>query len=289
MTLDDVGELELIRRLRVYMDGSGPLPPGEDDAAAWSEPDGSWMVATCDASIEGVHFDLAWQRPEDAGWRALALALGDLAAKGARPAYGLVSFAAPGRWQVADVEGFYRGMAELATEVDLKLVGGDTAATPGPAVVNLALVGRTALQPRPRSDARAGWSLAVTGPLGGAAMALLNRRSFRLRPRLAEGERLAAGGLVCGDISDGLHQELVKFGLGAAIDVTALPLADGVDWRTAIASGEEAELVAAGPVELIKEAGLRPVGELRDEPGLLYLTPDGPVAIEVAGYEHFRR
>jgi thiamine monophosphate kinase len=150
------------------------------------------------------------------------------------------------------------------------------------------VLGRAPVEPLPRSNAEPGWCLAVTGPLGAAAIAVRERRPFRLLPRFDEGERLARLRLVAGDISDGLHQEVVKFGLGAVIDVAALPLAPGADWQTAVGSGEEAELVVAAPRAKLEQAGLRPVGELRREPGLTYQTPEGPVAIAAAGYEHFR-
>src|SRR5262245_66452664 len=135
-----MSELEVIRRLLPYMAVAGGdllIGPGEDDAAVWREPDGTLMVATCATSVEGVHFDLSRQRPEAVGWRALCFALGDLAAKGAWPTYGLVSLSMPRRWDAAVAEGIYRGLAELADEVGLRLVGGDTTAAPTEGVLTL--------------------------------------------------------------------------------------------------------------------------------------------------------
>ena len=88
MNLRELGELGLLKRLRPFLSASGHellIGAGEDDAAAWREPDGSITVATCDTFVEGVHFDLSRLRPEEAGWRSLAFTVSDLAAKGAEP------------------------------------------------------------------------------------------------------------------------------------------------------------------------------------------------------------
>src|SRR5215472_12123878 len=139
-------ELDLIRRLVPHLSRAGGdllIGPGEDDAAAWLEPDGRCTVATCDTSVEGVHFDLARQRPEAIGWRALCFALGDLAAKGTRPTYGLAALSIPRRWDAGVAEDVYRGMAGLAAEVGLRLVGGDTTAAPTEGSLTITLLGTT--------------------------------------------------------------------------------------------------------------------------------------------------
>jgi thiamine-monophosphate kinase len=290
--LGEAGEAEVVRRLLRLLPSRGlVIGPGEDDAAAWEESDGSFTVATCDASAEGVHFDLAWQSPEDVGWRALVLALGDLAAKGARPTQALVSLSAPRDWELETALGIYRGIAELAGRVGLSVAGGDTTEAQGGAVLTITALGRTATRPLPRSAVRPGWSVAVTGPLGAAAVALSARASFRPEPRLAEGERLNRLGLVCGDISDGLWAEMEKFeamaGCGCELDGARIPLAPGATLEQALTSGEEAELVCAGPAELLERAGLGRVGILnaggvgwRDAAGQMHAGAAG-------GFRHF--
>ncbi len=280
-------ELELIRRLVPHLAARGGdlvIGPGEDDAAAWREPDGTFTVATCDTSVEGVHFDLARQRPEAVGWRALCFALGDLAAKGARPSYGLVSLSMPQRWDAGLAEDVYRGLAGLAQEVGLRLVGGDTTAAPTEAVLTLMLLGTTPVAPLPRSAARPGWLVGVTGPLGAASLAW-----ERPRPRLALGAELAAGGLCCGDVSDGLLLELDKFaaaaGVGARLRLDAVPLAEGASPLAALASGEEVELVCCGP-EL--PSSVHPVGELTPDGRVVVVDGLGrEVEVEERGYDHF--
>jgi len=280
-------ELELIRRLLPHLAARGGdllIGPGEDDAAAWREPDGTFTVATCDTSVEGVHFDLSRQRPEAVGWRALCFALGDLAAKGARPTYGLAALSMPRRWDAGVAEDVYRGMAGLAAEVGLRLVGGDTTSAPSDGSLTLTLLGTTAVAPLPRSAARAGWLVGVTGPLGGASLAW-----ERPRPRLALGAELAAAGLCCGDVSDGLLTELDKFaaaaGVGAQLRLDRVPRAEGASPLAALASGEEVELVCCGP-EL--PAGISHVGELTADRAVVVVDARGlPVEVEERGYDHF--
>ena len=283
-----MNELDLIRRLRPYLAGAGGdlvVGVGEDDAAAWREPDGSFTVATCDTSVEQVHFDLRRQEPEDVGWRALAFALGDLAAKGAGPTFGLVSLSVPPGWSMEVVEGIYRGLAGLAAEVGLKLVGGDTTRAPADGSLTLALLGRTRVRPLPRSAVREGWWVAVTGPLGGAS--LLARRP---RPLLERGAELAAAGCCSGDVSDGLLRELDKFAMaaevGARLELPLVPCAEGVSPEQAIASGEEVELVSCGQGPL--PPGLHRVGRLTPGPGVIVVDGRGEeVPIAERGYDHF--
>jgi len=290
--LDQAGESEIIRRVLPYLAGDGLLIlPGRDDATAWLEEAGI-TVASCDASVEGVHFDLSWQTPEDAGRRALALALGDLAAKGAAPGYALVMLAAPARWELETVEGIYAGMAGLAGEVGLRIAGGDTSAIDGPAVLSITVLGRTRTRPLGRSDAQPGWAVGVTGPLGGAAVALRERRPFPLSPRLAEGAALNAAGACCGDISDGLLRELEKFlsasGAGARIHIDRVPRAAGATALDALASGEEAELVCVAPRGVLEALGVTIVGELTAAAEVVVLDREGsPMAIVLHGHQHF--
>ena len=292
MRLDEAGESEIIRRLLPHLGGEGLLlQPGSDDATAWEEAAGI-TVASCDASVEGVHFDLSWQTAEDVGWRALGLALGDLAAKGATPSYGLISLAVPARWEVETVEGLYAGMAGLAREVGLRLAGGDTTAIDGPAVLSITVLGRAARRPLGRSEAQAGWALAVSGPLGGAAVALRQRLPFRVTPRLEMGARLSAEGICCGDISDGLFRELEKFlamaGTGSRIRLDSVPRAAGATALEALASGEECELVCAAPQAVLERAGLYVIGTLTEAREIVVLDREGsPLEIKVRGHEHF--
>ena len=281
-TLRELGELGLLERLMPHLSAAGGdvlIAAGEDDTAAWRERDGSVTVATCDSFIEGVHFDLDWMPPDVAGWRACALSLADLAAKAAQPAYGLVALAAPASTEASVVEGVYAGLAACAREYGLRLLGGDTTATPGPLAISVFALGRATWEPLPRFAVEPGWTLGLTGPLGGEALALAERRPTRPRPRFGE----LAPGCVCGDVSDGLLRELVKFrtvaGVGARIESARVPVARGASLEQALTGGEEVELLCAWP------GGPRPLTVIGA------FTDDGRILVDgeerEGGYEHF--
>jgi len=297
MKLEGIGESELLRRILPYLTTSGyAVVAGEDDAAVWPslDPDypEDYVVASCDTSVEGIHFDLSWMSAADAGHRALALALGDLAAKGARPKYALVALAAPRTWSVETVTGLYQGIRRLADRVDLSIAGGDTTAIDGPAVLTLTVLGTTPLVPLARAKVQPGWAVAVTGPLGAAAVALRERRALLLEPKFDEGSRLNQAELCCGDISDGLVREMEKFaavsGAGCIIRAGEVPIAHGATLEDALTSGEEVELVCVGPEDKVRDAGLRAFGVMTKEPFVRVVDAAGvEMPLAARGYDHF--
>ncbi len=297
MKLEGLGESELLRRILPYLTTSGyAVVAGEDDAAVWPslDPDypEDYVVASCDTSVEGIHFDLSWMSAADAGHRALALALGDLAAKGARPRYALVALAAPRTWSVETVTGLYEGIRRLADRVDLSIAGGDTTAIDGPAVLTLTVLGTTALVPLARAEVQPGWAVAVTGPLGAAAVALRERRVWLPDPKFHEGQLLNQDELCCGDISDGLVREMEKFaavsGAGCIIRAAEVPVAHGATLEDALTSGEEAELVCVGPEDKVRDAGLRAFGVMTKDPSVRVVDAEGvQMPLAARGYDHF--
>jgi thiamine-monophosphate kinase len=282
VSLRGLGELGLLERIRPYI-GAGA---GGDDAAVIHDGH-HFVVASVDMFVEGVHFDFAWMSAEDAGWRSLALALGDLAAKGAKPEWALVSLALPQGWNVDSVTGLYAGMAALGSRYGLVIAGGDMSSTTGPAVLSLTVAGRTEKKPLARAEAKPGWSVGVTGPLGAAAVALRERRPFRLVPLIAEGIRLNGLGLACGDISDGLVREMEKFAamanVGCILEAADVPRVEGAELDEALTSGEEAQLVCVGPDDVVRGAGLQVVGRTTEEVEVIVVGSE----LETTGYDHF--
>lgn len=278
------GEFELIERLAAHLEPfAGGIGIG-DDAAAWQPTPGRVVVATTDMLVEGIHFRLDWISPRDLGWKALAVNLSDLAAMGAAPGYALVSIALL-RDQAALAEEMYDGMAELARLTDTWIVGGDTVRTPGPLVVNVALVGEADPERLLRRDvARPGDVLAVTGRVGASAAGLelllagdravlarpeaqsLVAAHHRPRPQLEAGAALAAAGVRCAiDISDGVASEAWHLaresGIEIEVDVDRLPLDEdavallGVEEarHLALTGGEDYELLFTVPESRLAE------------------------------------
>src|SRR5881398_1334444 len=117
MTLSTVGEFNLIERLTGVLgrpDAPGLLLGIGDDAAAWRPTPGTVTVATADALVEGVHFDLETTSWTDLGWKALAENISDVAAMGCEPRYALVTLGLPGTTDPIDAEALYGGMRECA-------------------------------------------------------------------------------------------------------------------------------------------------------------------------------
>ena len=86
------GEFDIIARFFAPL-ATNPAALGLlDDAAVLSIPEGQELVATCDTIVAGVHF-LESDPPDTIGYKALAVSLSDLAAKGARPHVYLLSVA----------------------------------------------------------------------------------------------------------------------------------------------------------------------------------------------------
>lgn len=306
-----VDEFSVIARLRARFEASarllspgGDVPPvGDtwigDDAAVVGLAPGVRAILSTDLVVGGVHVDPDLSGPEDIGYKALMVTVSDLAAMGVRPAYALVSVAAP---PGTDLDALGDGVAEAAEEAACVVVGGDLSESPV-LVVSTAVVGvadRGGPEPLLRSGARPGHRLFVTGPLGRSAAGMRILRSAppggepdprvadlvqaHRRPvaRLAEGEASRRSGASAAiDLSDGLAADLSHLAgaSGVGADLEAVPVAEGARPEEALSGGEDYELLVAtgAPDELVAAfaaAGLAlplPIGVCTADVGRLTL------------------
>jgi thiamine-monophosphate kinase len=326
-----VGEFDLIRRH--FQRPAHPQAPGValgigDDCALLVPEPGHTLAVSTDMLVEGRHF-LAGADPTHLGHKALAVNLSDLAAMGARPLGFTLALALPEaneHWLAA----FAQGLFALADAHACPLVGGDT--TRGPLNLCITVFGQLAPgQALRRSAARPDDDIYLSGRTGEARLALalllqepwavqacgaqaleqhpqLQQRLDQPTPRLALGRALAGVAHAAIDVSDGLAADLghilAASGVGAELDLSALPLAEGLQPLTAarrlqclLNGGDDYELVfTAAPqhratVATAAQTSATPVsriGRITQSPGLRALHPDGSShSIEAQGFDHF--
>jgi thiamine-monophosphate kinase len=240
--------------------GQGAVPDGErhigDDAAVLAPFVGQAVIST-DVAVLDVHLDSRYFPLEDLGFKAVAAAVSDLAAMGARPRGAVVAVTAPAG---TDLEELHRGMADASIVTNCPIVGGDLAQGLDVSVAVTVFgecPGRGAVY---RSGAKPGDELLVTGALGRSAAGLRRRRDGaslsdelvvahrRPWPRLAEGMAArGAGAHAMMDLSDGLGLDLHRFAdaSGVGFELVDVPVAEGATIDEAIGGGEDYELLIA--------------------------------------------
>lgn len=121
------GEFQIIDRFFTHDAFGEWRSQGVGDDCAIIDMPGNRIAVTTDMMAVGTHF-LPGARPEDIGYKALAVNLSDLAAAGASPRAFFLSIGLPERddeW----LAGFSRGLMALAESSGCALLGGDTTRT----------------------------------------------------------------------------------------------------------------------------------------------------------------
>lgn len=221
-----------------------------DDAALIETEEGVDLVVTNDPVRAGVHF-FADDDARDIAWKALAVNVSDLVAKGAEPVGYVMALAFPEPPLASWMDRFALGLKEAQDAFGIQLLGGDTDRSGGPLSVSVTAFGAV---PRdgfvPRSGARAGDHVLVSGTLGDAALGLKLRaggqesglgeahrahlvgRYLRPEPRLALIPVLRSYATAALDVSDGLVKDLTRLaaaaGAGIEVRYSALPQSEAV-------------------------------------------------------------
>ncbi|MBW4649126.1 MAG: thiamine-phosphate kinase [Kastovskya adunca ATA6-11-RM4] len=290
----EIGEQGLLARLQRFC----PAEIVGDDAAviSYQEP-GQSLVVTTDVLVDGVHFSDRTTSPEDAGWRAAAANLSDLAAMGASPLGITVGLGVTGDTTVSWVEQIYQGLSDCVNHYNTDIVGGDVCRSP---VNTLAITAFGQVSPQHtlrRSAAQPGEAIVVTGVHGASRSGLELLLNPELGQHLSDTERreliqahqrpkprldvlpilwkviefqpsISPAGM---DSSDGLADAVLQIcrasGVGAELDYSSLPfppaLKQLVSSQTALEwvlyGGEDFELVLCLP-PLLAEALVAQLG-----------------------------
>jgi len=261
-----LGEFGRIRHFFAPLAGPGGLAL-RDDAALIPCDAGRQFVLTVDAVVAGVHY-LPDDPPDLVARKLLRVNLSDLAAMGARPRHYLLTTALPAAIGDDWVEKFARGLAEDQRLYGIDLLGGDSVATGGPAVLSLTAIGDVAIGAEiRRSGARPDDQIWVTGTIGDAFLGLailrgsypafaadsraaLIRRFQLPEPRVELGPRLAGIAHAMLDVSDGLVADLGHIceasNAGATISLPQLPLSPAAQQLAAADPDLPPRLATAG-------------------------------------------
>lgn len=251
----------------------------KDDCAVLASTLGCELVLKTDPVVGGVHF-LPDDDPADIAWKALAVNVSDLAAKGAAPRIYLMALSLPEAPEREWMARFAEGLGAAQRAFGIVLAGGDTDRTPGQISIAITVIGEVpAGRMVRRAAAEAGNALYVSGTLGDAALGLALRldgglaarlglsadevayalgRYLRPEPRVALAEALRMHARAAMDLSDGLMKDLGRMcrasGVGAEVRAEDLPLssavrralaADPARIKDVVAAGDDYEILAA--------------------------------------------
>jgi thiamine-monophosphate kinase len=283
---------------------------GDDAAIVRAAGTDPRRVVSVDLLTDGVDFVLSQVDARRVGRKALAVNLSDLAAMAASPLAAVVALALPRNGALGLAQELYEGLIPLAEQYHIAIAGGDTNCWDGPLVISVTVIGEVPPSGSlPRSGARPGDSILVTGRFGGSRLG----HQFDFEPRIVEALWLAEryplhAGIDC---SDGLSLDLSRLaaasGCGVLLELARVPIAPAAkiwaaqcnDGRTALdhalGDGEDFELILALPADAAQElvarqplsCGLTVIGQCIAERGLWQATGPGQRRpLTPRGFEH---
>ena len=283
--------------------------PIGDDAAVISSPKGKESVISVDTSIGGVHF-LETMRASDIAYRSVSVALSDLAACGATPAWFTLALSLK-KYDPKWLSDFKKGLEDISAELKIPLIGGDT--TKGNLSITVQVGGYVkAGKALTREGARIGDVIYITGCIGAASSALDNLRGGNLtrldknrylRPkiRFEVSSKLLDIASSAIDISDGLFQDLDHIckasKVGAVICLEKIPtfLSNSLTIDE-INRGDDYEILFTSDKSkrekikrIAKEENIPicEIGSINEGNEVDIFSPDGVFLKASSGYQHF--
>ena len=280
-----------------------------DDAALLHIPANQDLVVAVSTWLSGNHFDSDTD-PSSLAHKCLTAALNRLAASAAQPAWITLTLAMP-RLHEPWLAALAAGLDAVTRRYGIRLVGGDT--TQGPLRITLHAHGLvpSGMAPKPHL-ARSGDLVYVTGTLGDAGLALLDRqrelvlparartkvqaRVDQPEPRVSQGIALRGLARAAVSVSDGLASDLAELlrasGVGASLTADSLPISPEMAEHLPMAGGWALPLTAPGDCELCftvspahqaelearfadLDVGCSWIGTVEQRPGLRCLLEDG--------------
>jgi len=312
-----MGEFELIKRFFAWSPKGSQLVVGNgDDCAVFRPSFGHDTAVSIDTQVEDVHFPSSLPA-RHIGFRALACAVSDLAAMGAKPTFFTLALTLPQRdenW----LQDFSLGLRTAADQFQISLAGGDT--TRGPLTISIQVHGELPSgEAVTRSGANVGDVLMVTGTLGDSAGGLecifdgdfehqLAHTFNRPTPPLIWAQQARAQLTSAIDISDGFSSDVnhiaANSNIGFVINRAMLPISESLQmyaqdevYDYALFGGDDYQMIATAPVDAVPSlmmladdthTRLTVVGESIERQGV-WLRHGGDLSIlESRGYNHFK-
>ena len=226
-----------------------------DDASVISSNKNDHLVNSLDTSIEGVHF-LKTMSASDIAYRSCVVALSDIAASGAHPAWYSLALTLPDANE-AWIRDFSIGLSKFSDEYRIPLIGGDT--TKGTLSITVQVMGTVEVgKSILRSNAKEDQLVLVSGEIGRAYLGLkelenntmLNKENIDSylcpKARIDLGLELNSLASAAVDISDGLLQDLnlicISSEVGADVYLEKIPTPVSDKTIEIVNSGDDYEL-----------------------------------------------
>ena len=280
-----------------------------DDSALLTPPPQQQLVICADTLVAGRHFPMNTD-PHAIGWKSVAVNLSDIAAMGATPHSILLALSLP---QIDHdwLKAFSQGLYDCCDQFGVSLIGGDTTQSPHLTLSVTALGWVDIGQAIPRSGAKPGDLICVSGTVGDAAFALqhlghpLQKRLDYPTPRCQLGAALKGLAHSMIDVSDGLAQDLGHIlkasQVGAKLQLENLPISpalhalnDAQKWQYALAGGDDYELCfTISPQNYEKllqkqlDVSISMIGTIQQQHGLTFEKDGVDHSLQFNGYQHF--
>ena len=268
MEISKLGEFGLIHRLTddIKIKNKSTQYGVGDDCAVLTYPDSEVLVTT-DMLMEGVHFDLTYIDMQHLGYKAAMVNISDIFAMNGTPRQLVVSLALSKKFNVENVEDFYKGLQLACDKWNVDIVGGDTTSSYTGLAISITCIGEALKEDIIyRKGAKDTDLICFSGDLGAAYMGLqllerereagAGEKDFQpdfsgreyilerqLKPEarrdvIAELKELGIQPTAMMDVSDGLSSELLHIckdsNVGCRIYEDRIP----IDYQTAVMAEE---------------------------------------------------
>ena len=174
--ISHMGKVALIERLTADMEmKNATTVAGIGDDCAVMKGDGNRLtLVTTQTLVEGVNFDMMYTPLKHLGYKAVAVAISNIAAMNGTPRQVLVSVAVSNRYSVEALDELYAGLRLCCERYSVDLVGGETGTSRAGMVLTVTAVGEVLAESITyRRGAKLHDLVCCSGDLGSAYAGLL--------------------------------------------------------------------------------------------------------------------